>query len=333
MNSRLEAQKPFPVLSSVLSPDALEVEIGRTYFIGVITECTLLRAYVNDVYAVKTQSGRFIIKVYRANWRTESELRYELDLLIHLHQCGVGVSLPIHRKDGGLLHPILAPEGLRYIVLYQFAEGKKPSPPFSDDLYFRLGRELAKLHKASTHFKTQHKRFHLDTEYLLDKPLRAIKPYLRERHEDWEFLEKLSEKVRSQIQLIERKGLSRGVCHGDVSLDNLHIDDQDRITFYDFDAGGPGWCAYDLLGVYMYTKFDHRQSRWDSHIRGYQEVMKLNDSDIEALPYLHVMNTIWSLGCDATIWAQTSGLWRISGERLDNQISSLRKWAESEIEP
>ncbi|WP_199616423.1 phosphotransferase enzyme family protein [Paenibacillus alkalitolerans] len=272
MKSRLETEKPLPVLASVLSPNALAAEISHAYSIGVISECTLIRAYVNDIYAVKTQSGKYIVKVYRANWRTESELRYELDFLLHLNQCGVGVSLPIPRKDGNLLHQIFAPEGLRYIVLYHFAEGEKPSPPFSDDLYFRLGRELAKLHKASTHFHTQHKR-----------------------------------------------------------LDNLHIADQDRITFYDFDAGGPGWCAYDLLGVYMYTKFDNGQSRWDSHIRGYQEVMKLNDNDIEALPYFHVMNSIWSLGCDATIWANTSGLWRISGERLDNQIINLRKWVDSEI--
>lgn len=124
----------FPVLASVLSPDALATEICRAYAIGDSAACTLLRAYVNDVYALNTPSAKYIIKVYRANWRTESEILYELDLLFHLHRSGVGVSLPMAKKDGRLLHSVLAPEGQRLVVLYQCAEGDKPRPPFSDEL-------------------------------------------------------------------------------------------------------------------------------------------------------------------------------------------------------
>nr|WP_144924745.1 phosphotransferase [Paenibacillus bovis] len=332
MCNQIEQVNSFPVIASVLSPTALAMEISQQYPIGEVIDCTLLRAYVNDGYMLKTQSGKYIIKVYRANWRTESEIRYELEFLFHLHKNGVGVSLPIHKTDGSLIHPVVAPEGQRYIVLYHFADGEKPSPPFSDKQYIHLGKELAKLHKASRTFHTKYQRFELNIQYLLDKPLDAIRPFLQEDIGNLTFLEKLSNTVREHISCLESKGLSKAICHGDVSMDNLHYANNGQITFYDFDSGGPGWSSYDLLGVYMFTKYDKRQSRWDAHVKGYQEVMKLNECDIEALPYLHVMNSIWALGCDATIWAQTSGLWRISKEHLDNRINSLKNWVETEID-
>ena len=94
MCNQIEQVNSFPAVASVLSPTALAMEISHQYPIGEVIDCTLLRAYVNDVYMLKTQSGKYIIKVFRANWRTESEIRYELEFLFHLHKNGVGVSLP-----------------------------------------------------------------------------------------------------------------------------------------------------------------------------------------------------------------------------------------------
>lgn len=320
-----------PVVSSVFSPKALGDEISCVYALGAVTECTLLRSYVNDAYELRTETGRYIIKVYRANWRSESDLRYELDFLLHLDAHGVNVSLPLHKCDGELVHIVKAPEGLRYAVLYYFAEGVKPTKPFSDTLYYHLGQVLGKLHKVSTDFHTDHSRFQLDSDYLINTPLSVLQPFLVDRKDDWTFLLSLSEKTRQKMETLNGK-LNTCVCHGDFTLDNLNISEDGKITLYDFDAGGRGFCAYDLLGVYLFSKYDKRQSRWQSHLQGYKEITQFNESDIESLPYMHVMNVIWGLGCDAATWTQTSGLWRISGEYLNNIMFELRNWVEMEIE-
>jgi Ser/Thr protein kinase RdoA (MazF antagonist) len=36
----------------------------------------------------------------------------------------------VPRKDGRLIHPVIAPEGIRYVALFTHAPGKEPSCPW-----------------------------------------------------------------------------------------------------------------------------------------------------------------------------------------------------------
>jgi Ser/Thr protein kinase RdoA (MazF antagonist) len=85
---------------SLLSPEALLAEVGHAYAIAPPVDCALLRSYVNDVYTIATTAGDYILKVYRARWRSWSEIAYELDVLAHLTARGVAVAPAIARRDG-----------------------------------------------------------------------------------------------------------------------------------------------------------------------------------------------------------------------------------------
>ncbi|GEM_PF-4279663 len=64
----------FPATSSLLAPDALLAEIAQAYDIGTLLDCALVRSYVNDVYLLTTTTERYIVKVYRAHWRSFAEI-------------------------------------------------------------------------------------------------------------------------------------------------------------------------------------------------------------------------------------------------------------------
>src|SRR5258705_213100 len=117
----------FPVTHSTLAINALMTDVLPDYDIGIPLECRLLHLGLNDTYLVKTLDGQYILRVYREGWRSVSEILYELDVLLFLQRENHAVSVPLSRKDGSLIHPVTAPEAIRYVVLFTYAPGKEPT--------------------------------------------------------------------------------------------------------------------------------------------------------------------------------------------------------------
>jgi Ser/Thr protein kinase RdoA (MazF antagonist) len=190
----------FPVTHSILSTKALMAEILPDYDIGTPMECKLLNRGLNDTYLVKTTTEKYILRVYRAGWRSHSDIRYELEALLHLKRLNVSVSAPVPRRDGEFLHSVSAPEGSRTIVLFTYALGKEPVYAANEESEsYQYGRSVAQIHSETDGFQSQYQRFHLDLEYLLDAPLKSIQPLLIHRPDDWEYLQSLSEKLRHHV--------------------------------------------------------------------------------------------------------------------------------------
>ena len=115
----------FPVTHSILSIHALLADVLPNYDIPSPTACILLQAGLIDTFLVQTQGSNYILRAYRTAWRSLAEIRYEIDVLLHLARAGVSVSVPIARKDGTIVGRVMAPEGVRYLVLFTYAPGKE----------------------------------------------------------------------------------------------------------------------------------------------------------------------------------------------------------------
>lgn len=163
------------VSHSVLASYALASEVTGWYDLPGPAECALLSPGVNDTYRVEAGGHPFILRIYRAGWRTPGEVQWELDLLLHLERAGVGVSVPLKGRDGALVMAVEAPEGTRPAVLFSHAPGKPLQYVAADGL--RYGQAAARLHTAMDTFVTDQPRFRLDWEHLLEEPLRAIRPF------------------------------------------------------------------------------------------------------------------------------------------------------------
>ncbi len=252
-------------------------------------DVTLIRAYTNEVYLIQTQCAKFVLKRYGLNWRADDEILWELDLLNHLKGKGVKVAVPIKSSRGNYLEVV----GDRTVVLFEYALGDKPQSPFSPELYYHFGKSVAEMHQASDDFHSMYKRKPLDLEYLIDRPLSEAKEYI-ERNEQKEIFWEIVNKTKAKINELSTEGLDWGVCHGDMSLDNVHITEANEFIFYDFDSGGMGWRAGDLQG--WAAQSPEYQAKWDNFLKGYREIRDLNDRDIEAAPYLTIAWELWGMG-------------------------------------
>jgi Ser/Thr protein kinase RdoA (MazF antagonist) len=327
-----QAPPSFPVVHSVLDPAALCAEVAAQYSLGVPSTCILLRSWINEVYELRIHTQRFILKVFRRGWRSPAEVEYEVALMRHLEAHGLRVAPPLARRDGTIVGLIPAPEGSRPAVLYPLLEGRPPLPP-DESIYYQVGQTIARMHQALDTFAPAHPRPALDLRYLAERPLRWMQPHLQARPTDWEFLERLVQRIQTRLATLQQAGgLAWGPIHGDATLDNLLITDDHQIGIYDFDQSGSGWRAYEMQGVYYYTWSDQRPSFWAAIVDGYRSVQPLSATDIAAMPCFVVLNRLWCMGFEAHVIAGNHGQWIVDAAYFDKRLAILRRWAAAHSE-
>ena len=276
---------------SVVLSDFLTIWVSRTYRIP-FPHVSLLRAYTNDAWLVRTSTRHYVLKVYAPGWRTDEAIRWEMAMVAHLGHSGVLTPQPVPGPDGQSLQRVALDGVLRQAVLYPFAEGEKPSPPFPLELYRREGRSVGRLHTALDSFRPPHRRPPLDLESLVWKPLAGIRSLLP-GHPAVPSLVASAETIDARLRSLIESGLDVGPCHGDVTFDNVHITAEGGFIWYDFDSGGPGWRAIDLQG--WAAHHPDYGLRFDSFIAGYREERSLSASDVAAAPYAHLAQEIWGM--------------------------------------
>lgn len=322
---------PFPVIHSILSPEALLSEVLPLYNLGSPAKCLFLTRGVNDTYLVQTPAEKYILRVYRAEWRTLSDILYEIEIVIHLGQKGVPVSLPIALKDGDFVCTLQAPEGPRHLVLFTYAPGAPLNRHDATDSYYH-GSALAGIHNATDGFSNSHIRGNLDLDYLIDQSLQAIQPLHTCSSADWEYLRELTERLRLQIQHLATQDLDWGVCHGDCHMLNDHISEDHTITFFDFDCCASGWRAYDLAIVRWskgFYQMDPDDTLWNAFLKGYLEQRTLTRTDLTSIPMFVALREIWHTALIA--WLQPSSGIQGFDRILQRTLRLLREWETTQL--
>jgi Ser/Thr protein kinase RdoA (MazF antagonist) len=303
-----------PTLRSLIAPEALS-DLLRTSHGLDGAECVLIRSFVNDVYQVKVKvttadrAGAYALKVYQSGRWSPDEVRWELELVDHVAEAGVPVPRIVPLVDGAPCGVLDAAEGPRVYALTEFIAGRKPQPPFDDALYQDFGALIATFHTSTADFASRHPRRSSDLATLLDRPIERVSAALIDRPDDRRLVLELGAEARSHLTdasaagsglgpgpspglglgLGPGHGLEYGVCHGDVSLDNVFLGpDGLTLSLHDFDSAAPGWRASDLTGVSLTPYFE-------AFVTGYRAVRPLADVDLAAVPWFAVAGLIENL--------------------------------------
>ena len=91
--------------SSLCSEELLS-KIVPMFNIPSAISCEFLCQGINDSYKVATESESYLLRIYRKDWRTKSDIEFELSILNHLHQEGVNVAHPIATVTGKKIYLI-----------------------------------------------------------------------------------------------------------------------------------------------------------------------------------------------------------------------------------
>ncbi|HEU0003372.1 MAG TPA: phosphotransferase [Ktedonobacteraceae bacterium] len=322
----------FPVSHSILSANALLTYAQERYDIGDAIECQLLNLGLNDTYFLQTSTGKYILRVYRKDWRTFSDILYELDMLLHLHRKRVPISYPLVMKDGNLFSTLNTLEGPRQVVLFPFAEGELPRWPRDETYSLAYGQGVAFVHNALDDFTTPHTRFRLDLDHLLERPLRTILPLLEDRPEDRAYLLHIVDVIKKQIADLPLGELEWGACHGDFHGGNAHITGDLQVVFFDFDCCGPGWRAYDIA-VFRWARALNQQDEtlWEAFLRGYRQQRTIQAVDLAAVPLFVAIRQIWLLGLH-TSNAPDWGYGFLNKHYFDSNMQFLKGWIDEHIQ-
>lgn len=296
-----------PFIHSVLKPSALVTELLSEYELGTGVDCSLLAHNLNDTYMVRAHGNRFILRVYQAQ-HSES-IDYEVDLLLHLARKGLSVSVPVARKDGTHATALTAPEGLRFAVLFTYANGQAVTTASQSPKVSRVyGRTLASIHSAAQDFVTQHSRAPSDLSRLLEGPLSILYPFLAHRPDDWRRLQAIADQLRTYMAQVPQGTMDAGPCHGDAHGGNANLSEDGSITFFDFDLCADGWRAYDTavfhwgaaMGIPRLGRSkEEAAALCESFMEGYGESRTLSDADLKAIPLMKVLRQVWFMGFTA----------------------------------
>ena len=312
-------EKTFPVSYSTLACDALISQVLPQYPIEAVRGCQFWHRGLSDIYIIETALTSYILRVSHHHWRSRSETHFELELLDYLWKQDIPVAHALRTKDHQLSVEINAPEGTRYAALFTYAPGQVPIGDVNFDQSYTLGTTVARVHQASEQFCTDHDRSPLTLEYLLDRSVEAIAPFLQGRPEDLGFLQTSANQIRSQLADFPKTLPLWSVCWGDPHSGNAHFTPEGDVTLFDFDQCGYGWRIFDIakfLQVSLQAGLG-RRSR-DAFLDGYQGVSPLTDWEKYALPAFTQVAQIWA-------WAIALGTAQMYDySRLDRSFFSRR---------
>ena len=136
---------------------------------------------------------------------------------------------------------------MREGVLFRALEGRAPDATSAADARAN-GVSLALIHNAAETFHAAAPLYRLDIDHLLRRPLTQIlESGLVNDARARDDLRSIAGRAEKSIESFDN--LTWTHCHGDCHGFNARIIATGEAAFFDFDDGGPGFLAYDLIGL------------------------------------------------------------------------------------
>jgi Ser/Thr protein kinase RdoA (MazF antagonist) len=249
-----------------------------------------LGTLVNDVVAVTSDKGHFALKLYHRN-RTPEAVQWEIGLLAHLRRGGAPVVRPIPDRGGHYLQSLAVGGQQRLAVLFIWVRGAKPAP--EDETYRLLGDAAARIHCASDGFPASPARERYNTAVLVDEQLQRMRHHLLQAGR-WKAAVALGARLKARVA---DPILDQGICHMDLTLDNVHV--ADDLTVFDFDSAGICWRAAEPWGV---LRFSSRY--FQAWLAGYRQIRPFSTADEAAVAAFGIIADLrvvaWKLGVAAS---------------------------------
>jgi Ser/Thr protein kinase RdoA (MazF antagonist) len=317
----------FPVIHSTLSAAHLALFLQEKYGFNANTTCKLFRTGINHTYMVLADNTKYVFRIYAYHWRTETEIREELRLLNLLKENNLPVSYPIRDKQKKYIQTLAAPEGIRYGVLFSYAEGKKIRN-LTEETCYRLGSLLAQMHQVTTNQKVN--RIEYQAHTLTQLPYQYATAFFPETMPEMQFVKTAGHYLTSLFAGADTRGLRSGIVHLDLWYDNLNIQDDLTITLFDFDFCGNGWLlldiAYFVLQLFN-TEPDKAifKSKSESFLQGYQAVTPIPAEEKRLLPYAGLATWLFYLGVQCQRFDNWSNIF-LTENYLKHYLGLVKNW-------
>jgi Ser/Thr protein kinase RdoA (MazF antagonist) len=276
---------------------------------------------------VSDSPDRYVLRIYTFDWRTKTEVSEELRLLMYLSQHSMPVSHPIADREGGYIQEINAPEGMRYAVLFSFADGKK-IPKFGTAQSFQIGITMAKLHKLTEDFHLD--RIVYNPQTLVQDSLNKTQSFFSFTSDEMTFVKTLTDHIAGEFEKVNTAAIRNGAVHLDMWFDNMHFNGESELTIFDFDFCGNGWqcldIGYFLCQLYA-TNADETEyrSKAEKFFEGYESITRISEEEKRILPLAGLSVFLFYLGVQCERFDTWSNIF-LNEDHLKRFTGSLKRW-------
>lgn len=161
------------------------------------------------------------------------------------------------------------------------------------------------MHNTTVNHTLSYPRISYDYHTTLERPIQIIATRFADLPEEYDYLKKLAAQTASALQTLNPASFSYGICHYDYMPKNFHLDENDRLTIFDFDWAGYGYLANDLMILCFQYFFVTRASlitREEADrcltliLKGYSQLRSISPAELTAIPHLGAMFLVFGLG-------------------------------------
>jgi Ser/Thr protein kinase RdoA (MazF antagonist) len=236
----------------------------------------------------------YAVRVHRAGYHTDDELRSHATWAEALQRDGVVATAPVVRTTGGDVvshaeHPAV-PER-RQVTVLGWVDGTilANSPAPEVDQQRRVGALMAALHAHAVEWTPPpgFEALAWDVDGLLgeDPTWGRFWEASLVDDEDRAVLARFREHARAELEAFGTGPDRFALVHGDFLPENLLLGDDGSITLLDFDDGGRGWFLFDIATALVVPMLgEDADAVRDAFVAGYRSVRPLPDEHLARLP-------------------------------------------------
>ncbi|NBF03063.1 phosphotransferase [Pseudomonas sp. Fl5BN2] len=268
-------------------------------------ELSLLSHSENATYLLHNAQRRSVMRVHREAYHSYQEIASELLWLAALREEGLQVPCAIAGLDGELIQQVhLSGLGSRYVVLFDWIDGREPDQHSLNTSFCRLGAINAQLHRQARHWRKPQGFARMTWNH--SSMLGPEGHWGR-----WQaapYLDSAGQKLIGEVLVVLARQLAGygqderrfGLIHADLRLANLLVQgEQTRII--DFDDCGLGWYLHDLAAGLSFFEHHPDLPQWiDNWLEGYSQQLSLDAEDLAMVPTLIMQRRLQLLAWTGT---------------------------------
>jgi Ser/Thr protein kinase RdoA (MazF antagonist) len=258
-------------------------------------EIELLDGFESFIYRFQRPDGQFILRIGHSDRRSPDLIRGEVDWINYLAAGGASVARAILSENGNLVESVDDGQGGEFLcTAFVHAPGKPiRRGQMNERLFLNYGHLIGKMHVLAKTYQVSNpawRRYAWDSvENNTAERQMPVKEHLA--------LEKYRS-VMAHLRSLPREEAGYGMIHQDAHPGNFFVDDQYRITLFDFDDCVYGHFIYDIAMVLFYTANDepdpveYTARFMPVFLSGYREENRLDPVWLAELPHFMKLREI-----------------------------------------
>lgn len=260
----------------------------------------LIKFRENAVFEVTTGAGRrYALRIHRAGYHTDAELRSELEWMRALQAGGFDVPVIVPDRGGALFRSV-SHAGVaepRQVDVFDWIAGAQLGSVATDvamddaalaRTFHQVGVLAARLHNQATRWSLPagFVRHSWDVDGLVgERPLWGRFWELAAlTAEERAVIVRARDRLRRDLGALARTAETYGLIHADFAPENLLVDG-DRVRLIDFDDAGFGWHLFEIAtSIYFHRGQPSYEAILEAIVAGYRTERALPDGQLALLP-------------------------------------------------